>query len=94
MAVAEILVHVPLIGLGGIVSASGALRGQIGRDDRRALFQVQRNMALQADGIGKIITGGKKRGSSAPAAAASMALLMAAVSRVFPSPVAPKVLMS
>ena len=35
MAVAEILVHVPLIGLGEIVSA-GAVGGRIGRHERRA----------------------------------------------------------
>ena len=54
MAVAEILEHVPLVGLGKIVPA-GAVDRRIGRDDRRARFQVQRHVTLQMNGVRKIV---------------------------------------
>src|ERR1035438_1161263 len=54
MAVTEVLVHVPLIGL-GVIESAGSVSRRIGRNDRCAVVQVQRDVALQSDGIGKII---------------------------------------
>ena len=56
VAVAEILVHVPLVGLGHVEPAA-ALCGRVGRNDGRPGIQVQRDIVLEADGIAQVIAG-------------------------------------
>ena len=65
VAVAEILVLVPFVRLGHVEPAAGALRGRVGRNDGRPCIQVQRDVALQMDGIAQVIAGREHHRSAA-----------------------------
>lgn len=96
MTVAEILVGFPRLRKAGwIVAAGGCAFVGNGRcEDGCAGFEEQGDVTLGADGITGVGAWGKTTVSPPTDAAASMALLMAGLSMVLPSPVAPKVRMS
>ena len=56
VAVAEVLVHIPLVGLRNVVALFG--RG-LGRLDDGALVQAEGDVVLEPDGIAAIDTGGE-----------------------------------
>ena len=89
MAVAEILVLVPLVRLGGIVG--GGIRRRF--DDGPGV-ELQGDVAAQANRAGEVGSGGEITVPPPAAAAASIALLMASRSSVLPSALAPNALTS
>ena len=65
VAVAEVLIGVELVGLGEVVAAGLALRGSVGGDECGAGVELEVDVALEVDGIGEEIAGGKTNGSAA-----------------------------
>ncbi len=62
MAVPEVLIHVPLIGLGHV---EAACRRGVGGDQRCAMFQMERDVAFQPDRVRQILTRGEHDGPAA-----------------------------
>ena len=65
VAVAEILVLVPFVWLGHVEPAAGSLRGSVGRNDGRPLIEVERDVALEMDGVAEVIAGGEQHRTAA-----------------------------
>src|SRR5262249_57082738 len=65
VAVAEVLIHVPLVGLGEVVPATGAFRRRIGGDDGGALIEVECDVALEVNRVAEIVSGGEEDGAAA-----------------------------
>ena len=83
-----------LVGLGCVVGAAvvaGGFAGfrRVGGEDGAAGREIEMDVGLQVDGEAEISACGEDERAAAGAATASMARLMAGVSTVLPSPVAP-----
>jgi hypothetical protein len=54
VAVAEILVRVELVRLGRVVAGRAAFEWIVGREDRRALVEGERAVALETDRVAQV----------------------------------------